>query len=180
MTQTIPVIAIFIGGVIALTGYRLFTDVLRLWALLISGAFGAFIVTRFYPLPPGPFQFTLPLAVGFLVAGVLGVLLAHPLKGLILFLSGAMLGGLIGTEGYFLLTQREEPLLAISLVVAFGLLAIKFEDFVLIVSTAFVGAAGVVYGVLQLLNMEPIVAVIVFFATGFLGVWMQYRDAHPV
>src|SRR5512140_283502 len=172
MANYLPIIAIFVGGVMALTGYRLFLDVLRLWALLIMGAFGAYLSTFFYP-PPVPFGFTLPLAVGFFVAGILGVIFAHPLKGVILFLTGAMLGILLGTAGLALIGQHQNLLLALILAVVFGLLAVKFDEIVLIISTSFVGAALIYYGVSLLLSLNPIIYAIIFFVAGFFGAAAQ-------
>ncbi len=176
MSNYLPIIAIFIGGVMALTGYRLFLDVLRLWALLIVGAFGAYISTFFAPAP-NPFQVTLPLALGFFIAGILGAVFAQPLKGVILFLSGAMLGILLGTAGLALISQPPNLIVAMALAVVFGLLAVKFDEIVLIISTSFVGSAMIYYGISQVLPLNPIIYALIFFIVGFFGAAAQYRDA---
>jgi hypothetical protein len=172
----IAVVAIFGGGLIALMGYRMFLDMLRLWGLLVAGVFGALIVIFAVPGAGGPFHLSVPLAVGFILGGIIGVIFANPLKVVIVFLTGLLAGGLLGTVGYNMVTGTSNLLLAVGLGAALGLIAIRFEDVVLIVSTAFLGAAAVMYGLTLLMTIDRLIAIIIFFLLGFFGAAAQYQD----
>jgi hypothetical protein len=177
MNEATIALVVFAGGIMAFMGYRIFSDVLSLWGFLIAGGFGAYLSTLFVRPPGGAFQVTVPLAVGFAVGGLVGLLLARYIKGVIVFLTGGMLGILVGTQGMSLIGQRPDTLLAAGLAVAFGLAAIRFEEIVLIISTSFVGAAAIMYGVTQLVTINPILAAVAFFLAGFFGAAAQYKDA---
>ena len=174
----IAVVAIFAGGVTALTGYRMFLDMLRLWALLIAGIFGAIIVILTVPGAGGQFHVSVPLLIGFAIGGILGAVFANPLKVVIVFLTGFLAGGLVGTVGYNMVTGTTNLLLAVGLGAVLGLIAIRFEDVVLIVSTAFLGAAAAIYGLTTLMTIDRLIAIIIFFLVGFFGAAAQYRDTH--
>lgn len=172
----IAVVAVFGGGVTAFMGYRMFLDMLRLWGALIAGIFGALVVVYLDPAAGGPFHISVPLAIGFGVGAVIGAVLANPLKVVIVFLTGFLAGGLVGTVGYNMVTGGSNLLLAIGLGAALGLIAIRFEDVVLIVSTAFLGSAAAIYGLTVLVTVDRLIAIIIFFLLGFFGAAAQYRD----
>ena len=137
--------------------------------IFIVGGFGAYLSTLIVRPPGGAFQVTVPLAVGFAAGGLVGLLLARYIKGVIVFLTGGMLGILVGTQGMSLIGQRPDTLLAAGLAVVFGLAAIRFEEIVLIISTSFVGAAAIMYGVTQMVTINPILAAVAFFWPVSLG-----------
>lgn len=187
----VAVVAIFVGGVMAFMGYRMFLDVLRLWGFLIVGAVGGIIGSLLFPGATPLFQFglpltsdairlTLPLGIGFLAGGVVGVIMAHPLKGVIAFLTGFIAAYEAATFLFHMITGGTSLLIAVGLGALVGLLAIRWEEVVLIVSTAFLGSAAAIYGVTTLLpSLNNLIATIIFFLAGFFGAAAQYRDAHP-
>jgi hypothetical protein len=172
----IAVVAIFVGGVTAFTGYRMFLDMLRLWALLVAGVFGALVVILAVPSAGGQFHVSVPLAVGFAIGGIAGAILANPLKVVIVFLTGFLAGALVGTVGYNMITGTSNLLLTVGLGAALGVVAIRFEDVVLIVSTSFLGAAAAMYGLTILMTIDRLIAIIIFFLVGFFGAAAQYHD----
>ena len=177
----VAIIAIFAGGVTALMGYRMFIDMLRVWGLLLLGVFGAYIANLLFPTAGGAFHLSVPLVTGFLIGGVIGVLVAHPLKVVIVFLTGFLAGYLLGTSGYHMLFGTSNLLLAVGLGMILGLAAIRFEEIVLIVSTSFIGAAAVIYGIVTLIpSTERLIALIIFFLIGFLGAAAQYKDSRRI
>lgn len=174
----VAIIAVFAGGVTAMMGYRMFIDMLRVWGLLLLGVFGAYIATLVFPAAGGDFHLSLPLATGFLIGGVIGALMAHSLKVVIVFLTGFLAGYLVGTFGYHMLFGTSNLLLAVGLGMALGLAAIRFEEIVLIVSTSFIGAAAAIYGIVTLItSIERLIAMIIFFLIGLFGAAAQYKDS---
>jgi len=186
----VAVVSIFVGGVMAFMGYRMFLDVLRLWGFLIVGTIGAIIGSLLFPGASPLFQFgvpltsdsvrlTLPLAIGFLAGGVVGALMAHPLKGVIAFLTGFIAAYEASIFLYHMITGSSSLLIALGVGAAVGLLAIRWEEVVLIVSTAFLGSAAAIYGITTVLPaLNNLIATIIFFLAGFFGAAAQYRDAH--
>lgn len=186
----LAVVSIFVGGVMAFMGYRMFIDVLRLWGFLIVGAIGGIIGTLLFPGASSLFQFgvpltsdsvrlTLPLAIGFLAGGVAGALMAHPLKGVIAFLTGFIAAYEAGIFLFHMVTGGSSLLVGLGVGAIVGLLAIRWEEVVLIVSTSFLGSAAAIYGIITVLpGLNNLIATVIFFLAGFFGAAAQYRDAH--
>lgn len=167
MSSAQDVLYIVLGIVLCFMGYGLFRNMLPLWGFIL----GAWL--SFLALPnilgadlAGQMAFKLGGAVVF---GFIGAAIAGPLYFLIIFLSGAVLGMMIGSVlGYiveiggifsihqiFLLTQLPFPpmpqtstqwLLLLIGGLIFGGLAINFQKFMICASSAFLGAAAVVTG----------------------------------
>jgi len=187
----VAIVAIIVGGVMAFTGYRLFVDVLRLWGFLIVGVIGAIagsllfrggiaLFTVILPLSSGVVVATLPMLIGFVVFGVIGALLAKPLKVVIAFLIGFYAAYAAASLLYQMFLHSSNLLLALGIGAVIGLLAVRWEEVVLIVSTSFLGSAAVIFGLLSVLpGTNNIIATIIFFLAGFFGAAAQYRDAHP-
>ncbi len=187
----LAVIEIFLGGVMAFMGYRLFVDALRLWGFLIVGMIGALaggllfpgVVPLFnlgIPLTRGAVLVTLPILVGFIGFGVAGALLAQPIKVGLAFLIGFIATAAAATLLYQMILGGSNLLVALGLGALVGLLAIRWEEVVLIISTAFLGSALVTFGLIILFpSINNIIAAIIFFLAGFFGSAAQYRDAHP-
>ncbi len=187
----LAIVEIFIGGVMAFMGYRLFVDVLRLWGFIIGGIIGI-IVTWLFRIPAvmNLFSITIPLAndhvtvtltmaIGFVVLGVIGAIFANRIKVLIAFMIGFGAAYAVGSFLYNMFTGSTSLLLALGFGAVIGLLGVRWEEVVLIVSTSFLGAAAIVFGLLTILSgMNNIIATILFFLAGFFGAAAQYRDAH--
>jgi hypothetical protein len=189
--DALAVIEIFIGGVMAFMGYRLFVDVLRVWGFLIGGIIGVF-VTLLLRLPGwiNLFAFKLPLAdeivvvtlsmvIGFVVFGALGAVFANRIKVLLAFMIGFGAAYAVGSFLYNMLTGGSNLLLALAFGTVIGLLGVRWEEVVLIIATAFLGSAVFIFGIMGIIpGINNIIATILFFLAGFFGAAAQYRDAH--
>ncbi len=185
------IVEIFIGGVLAFLGYRLVVDVLRLWGFIVGGIIGV-LITWLLRIPGGPTLFTarvpisnsnvvitLSMLIGFVVLGALGAIFANRIKVLIAFMIGFLGAYGVGSFLYVVFMGSSNLLIGLGFGAVIGLLGVRWEEVVLIVSTAFLGAAAVVLGVLAILpGTNNIIATILFFLVGFFGAAAQYRDAH--
>lgn len=176
----IGIIAIFVGGVVCVFGYRIFLDALPIWGALTGAAFLVYLSTIFYPFPGGVPQVTVPQAVAAGVGVVLGLLLARFIPTVLVFMTGAVLGGLVADVGYPMLMRGQTNLVVtIAAAAVAGILSVRFEELVMIVATAFLGSLGLAYGLYLLTRMDLIWLAIIFFILGFGGAATQYKDAHP-
>jgi hypothetical protein len=196
----VAIIAVFAGGVIALVGYRMFLDLLRLWGFLLIGVLGAYLSIQLFPQAGGAFHLSVPLVGGFLIGGLVGALVARPLKVVIVFLTGFLAGYAIVTTCYNLifttlgmLSSGNNPstvtsdfrlvwggpsfVIALLVGAVVGAVSIRWEDIALIISMAFIGAAIMIYGIITLLGVPQLIAVIIFFLIGLFGAAAQYTDA---
>lgn len=176
----VAIILLFVGAVVCIFGYRIFLDALPLWGAVVGGAFAVYVSTLFYPLPGGLLQMAGPQLIALAIGVVLGLVLARFVPFIIVFITGAAMGGMVTSVGYPMLMRGQSNLVVVVLVAAAaGVLAVRFQEVVMIVSTAFAGALGVVYGVRLIANLDMIWLVLLFFALGFGGAATQYKDAHP-
>lgn len=176
----LAIILLFVGAVICIFGYRIFQDALPLWGAVVGGAFAVYVSTLFYPFPGGVLQVTVPQLVALAIGVALGLVLARFVPFIIVFITGAAMGGLVTSVGYPILMRGQSNLVVVVLAAAAaGFLAVRFQEIVMIVSTAFAGALGVVYGISLLTSLDVIWLVLLFFALGFGGAATQYKDAHP-
>lgn len=176
----VSVLALFAGGIAAFFGYRLITDAIRVWGFFIGAALFGFVAINVFHLPGGLTNITLPLFIAALVGGILGAVVAGPLSIVIVFISGSALGAVVGEVGYPLINKGVEVMLITVVLALFtGLLAVKFQEVVLIVTTAFIGALLMVYGARNLMSIEILPTVILYFLIGFLGAAAQYKTEHP-
>ena len=176
----IPVLALFAGGIVAFFGYRLITDAIRIWGFVLGGVFGAYLATNVFHLPGSISDITIPFVIAILAGGILGALIAGPLSIVIVFISGAALGVALGEVAFPFVTRGgENLLLTVVLALITGLLAVGFQKVVLIVTTSFIGALMMVYGARNLMSIDLLPSVILFFLIGFLGAAAQYKTEHP-
>lgn len=176
----IAIIAIFVGAVVCIFGYRIFQDALLLWGAVAGAAFSVFISTVFYPFPGGIPQFTTPQAIAAGIGALIGLILARFAPFIIVFITGAILGGMISSIGYPMLMRGQSNLVVDVLVGAVaGFLAVRFQELVMIVATSFLGALGLAYGLYLLTRLDLIWVTIIFFVLGFGGAASQYKEAHP-
>ncbi len=159
---------VFFGIIICFMGYSLFKSMLPLWGFIIMGI----VAVSLLPVVSdfSGTQLIIAQIVTFLVAGTIGALIATPLYYVIVFVTGAALGGLVGTvigaylnlsEGavsFKALTQLAEMsfppavdtpakfMIVAILALITGIFAINFQKFMISASTAFMGAAAVVSG----------------------------------
>lgn len=136
------------------------------------------------------------LVLAGLLGGILGALLLWELYLVSVFMLGALAGGLLG----FALTASMdyEGALLVAIVVlglAGGIAALYLQKFVIIISTAIVGATNIIYGVglvlTPRLDLRDLSRAWRDFAGGFeiapllwivliiAGIWVQYRGPGP-
>ncbi len=177
-------VGILIGMVQCLWGYRLFKFVLGLTGFLVGGVLAA---TAGYTASGSEI-----VAWGSgLVGGVLGAMLMVWLYFVGVFVIGALLGILVAAALLAVAGSVPEPVvLAISGLVG-GVAALVFQRFMIVVSTAFVGAWNVVFGIgyfvtgsleptslegfLRAAGSHPLLLV-GWLALGTVGVIVQYRS----
>jgi hypothetical protein len=176
----IAFVAIVIGGIICFFGYPMINSAIRVWGFMIAGAGAVLAAVGLLHMPGSLTHITLQMGVVFVVGGIVGALVAGPLSILIIFLSGTALGALVGIYGYPLVTLgQENTLLTVGLALATGLLSARFQDIMLIITTAFVGAAMMIYGAMHLANIDMLVAMGLFFLAGLFGAAAQYKSINP-
>lgn len=200
ISLVVIVLRILVGLIIAVSGRRLLATTPALAGMLLGGLLGMILVELFLPLPANlmPYQ---PF-IGFGIGGLLGALLAVPLTMVIGFLSavafGAVVGWMIGmvinfggnptqlfsTIFSFSFIQSPIPiLLSAVLGVAVGVLSIFFPNFMIMISTAFLGMAIVVTELPKLLGSQlpllnnGVILVFVWLVLGFLSTFLQNTDS---
>jgi hypothetical protein len=176
----VAIVLVFLGGVIGFFGYPMVTSAIRVWGFLTGGAFLTALALILAHMPGSFTQPTVQMGIVFLVGGAIGALIAGPLSVVIIFLSGMALGWLFGTYVYPFVTRGEEStILTVILGLISGLLAVSFQEVVLIVTTAFFGALMVVYGLRMMVGIDMLWLVIIFFLLGLFGAAAQYKSIHP-
>ncbi len=178
--DTTAVVIIFLGAVICFFGFPLIHSAIRVWGFLTGGVFLTLIAVGLLHMPGSLTQLTLQMGIVFIVGGILGALVAGPVSALIIFISGMALGALLGTYAYPLITRgSENTLITVILALLTGFLSVRFQEVVLIITTAFGGALMMVYGARQLTLIDTLPLAIAFFLLGLFGAAAQYKSIHP-
>jgi hypothetical protein len=176
MTDTIAaVIALVIGAALCFYGYPIFRLVLPLAGLI----YGYIIGTSLVP----PEQQNIAILIGILAA-IVGVLLAYPLWSIGALIYGAVLGfGLGWWLGIaFGVDQTLQLIIAVVLALILGVLFFRARKLMVMLATAFNGAAAILYGLgilvptlaLSAANLNSI-ALIIWLVLGLIGFFSQYR-----
>jgi hypothetical protein len=130
---------------------------------------------------------------------VIGALVARQLQMVIVFLTGFIAGYVVITTGYSLIVTTAGMvssgsaagagvdfhlglggpafLVALAMGAVLGAVSLRAEEITLILSTAFIGSAMVIYGIVSLLHIQPLIAILVFFLVGLFAAAAQYTDA---
>ncbi len=168
ITPTSAVMIVF-GAVALIGGYSMFRSMLPLWGFILGG----WLAFSFLPVVVRSPQAATPLfqAIAFIGGGLFGALISMPLYFVIVFLSGAVLGGIAGVmagavvdvgglssaRNLMNITYMSFPPIPhsntqIILMVIFGLImggvAINFQKFMVIASSSFMGSALMVSGMI--------------------------------
>jgi len=167
--------------------------------LIVGGITVAIVIAGVTGLPLEPFPAAgpnWPILIGFAGGGILGFLLAVPLYILFVFLTGAGLGGLMVMFVYNnIMGAQYNAVVLVVVALILGLTAIRFQEFVIMLATAFCGAYGIVYGTGVLLNpnnpnaglsltnlsgmtVQSLPYVLALFIVGLAGLFIQYRGEH--
>lgn len=179
-------LTILVGALQCFFGYRIFKFILGLTGFLLGGALASVIGYTFSQ------EEAFVLLTG-LVGGFIGAALMVTLYYVGIFLIGAILGSVLGTVLYAVAESNPDPAILLILAVLAGIIALIFQKFMIIVSTAFGGAWGVVIGIayfitgtVNLSNPEQIFSsggkylyalLLCWLALGVAGVIIQYRSA---
>jgi hypothetical protein len=202
IAPTAAVMIVF--GIIALLGgYSLFRSMLPLWGFILGGWL-AFI---FLPVVIHTEQAKTVLfqVIAFIGGGIIGAAVAIPLYYVIVFLSGAALGGLAGvilgalfdvggissvrqvtTFAAMAFPPIPQSSMQFILMAIFGLIlgaaAINFQKFMVIASSSFLGAAALVSGLIAPIakigssNMNSAALMLTtWLILGILGMIIQFR-----
>jgi len=157
--------SICLGGIMLLRSYS------RLGGLLLGGLFAAEIAFRAYKAPEA-YALYVPIAA-FLVGGLIGALIAYPLRMLFVVLTSCVMGAVVGMIAGLVISQggatykvvnsifsmnstynNLQILLMLAFAMLAGLLAIRFEGMMTMASTAFVGAFLLLLGLADLFGAE--------------------------
>ncbi|MBE0698639.1 MAG: DUF4203 domain-containing protein [Anaerolineaceae bacterium] len=202
ITPTAAVMIVF--GVIALIGgYSLFRSMLPLWGFILGGwlAFSFLPVVIHTPqAKTAIFQ-----AIAFIAGGIVGAAVAIPLYFVIVFLSGAALGGLAGVmigaiidvggfnsvRQIMRFTEMAFPPIPQTstqfiMLAVFGLIlgaaAINFQKFMVIASSSFLGSAALVSGLIGPITQigasdmnRAATMLTTWLVLGILGMIIQFR-----
>jgi hypothetical protein len=179
-------LTILVGVLQCFFGYRIFKFILGLTGFLLGGALSIVI------------GYTISQVEAFvlltgLVGGFIGAALMVTLYYVGIFLIGAILGSVLGTVFYAVAEGNPDPAVLLILAVLAGIIALIFQKFMIIVSTAFGGSWGVVIGIVyfitgtvNLSNPEQIFSsggkylyalLLCWLVLGVAGVIIQYRSA---
>jgi hypothetical protein len=191
-----------LGIIACFMGYSLFRSMLPMWGFLIGGWIAWTLLPGFMPAQANQFIYQ---AGAFAVGGIIGGIISMPLYFVIIFLSGAGLGMLVGVVvgalievgGVSSMAQMTSftsmafpPLpqtaLQLALMMVFGLIlggvAIGFQKFMVCASSAFLGAAAMITGLTSVINSmqatatgRSAVMMTGWLVLGMIGVFIQYR-----
>jgi len=188
MGYILPGILLASGIVVCFLGGSSFKSTPFIGGFLLGGSLAVY-AAEFFTIPPQGWEAFFPFVV-YAVGGVIGGLIAKPLYMVIVIVSGSALGVLLGLGLGFVINLRGDPqmlkqidlailpldVLTIWLIIIFALaiavISLLFDEFMLLVSTAFVGSALIVSSVTGLFAASiPLMrnVVVVFFAWFVVG-----------
>ncbi len=169
-------------------GYRLLKVTLAVVGL-IAGAAGGWAVGL--SLAPGNNGIALVCAI---IGGVICAVLCIWLFFLGIFLLGASAGAIVATALFHAAGNQPQPILVLLLAIVFGVIALVMQEFMIIVSTAFIGSYLITAGIVHLLtgakdvsalwfdHLQPgsagilgYVALVFWVVLGLAGGSFQYR-----
>lgn len=184
-------LSILIGALQCFFGYRIFKFILGFTGFLLGGALASFIGFNF------SHEIVYTILVG-LLGGFIGATLMVALYFVGVFLVGAIFGGILGSVLYVVFQSNPDPVVLLTIAVISGVIALIFQKFIIIVSTGFAGAGGVVAGItyfisedifiledINLNNVEQIfrsgdnqlyAILLCWLALGIVGIIVQYRS----
>ncbi len=181
--------ALTIGFLTCFYGFRLFEYLLGAVGFLVGAGIGASLGEQ---MAAG--SLTAVVGGGLLggIAGAIGLVYIFPLA---LALFGFLFGALAGSAVNSMAGLSQEPLLVLLFGAVAAVLALMFKKFLIVVSTSFDGAGGVVWGGLVLLRSFQVIAgdpymakqaihqsrmlTVLWLVIGGLGVLIQYQITAP-
>lgn len=195
-------VMVIVGIIAAFMGYSLFSSMLPLWGFILGGWIAYTLFPSFMPEQAGNLVF---VGAAFFGGGVIGAVVAKPLYYVIVFLSGAALGGVLGIIlgalidlGGISSFSQLDRLTALTFppiphtmtqflfMIIFGILmggmAINFQQFMITASSSFVGAAAIISGISMPLTAslrspagQGAVLLTAWIVLGFVAIFVQFR-----
>jgi hypothetical protein len=138
-------LGIVFGAIECFFGYRIFKVILGIVGFFLGGAMA---ITAGNLIP----QNELILFVMGFIGGVVGAVMMVWLYFIGVFFIGAMMGGIIGTTLFAAVQIYPGELTLFIFSICFGLLALIFQKFMIIIATAFVGSWHMVVGIACLIG----------------------------
>lgn len=179
-------LGILLGAIQCFFGYRIFKFILGTVGFLVGGFLAGAVG---YSASNEP----LVAVLAGLVGGLLGAALLVGLYFVGIFLFGALLGVVVGASFFAAAGSQPEPAVLLILAAIGGVLALMFQKFMIVISTAFNGAWNVVAGIACLAtgtidpaNLEKLfrpdgsqrfVAILCWIVLGAAGAIYQFRSA---
>ena len=176
---------ILVGVLQCFWGYRIFKFIIGLTGFLLGGILAAAFGSTLS-------QEEVFIILTGLTGGFIGAAMMVALYYVGVFLIGSLLGGITGVVFYAVAESSPDPAVLLIVAVIAGIIALIFQKFMIIVSTAFGGSWGVVIGIanfitgaVDLSNLEQtygsgdshLYAIILcWLALGIVGVIVQYRS----
>jgi hypothetical protein len=192
-------VQVLLGLVLVFSGANIFRGMPPLGGFIIGGLIFVNLAGALIKAPPG---YELWYTVGaFVIGGLIGALIAIPLHVVIYVLTGISLGVLAGAVLGFIINQQgitrmiiegipniaqisgiQATLMAL-LGVAFGLLAVRYDEIMIAASTGFLGSLITVSGLAVLsvgtapLFRNELFLGFLWFTLGLLGwIWQNYHQ----
>lgn len=200
-------VMLVLGILACFMGYSMFRTMMPLWGFLLGGWIAFTLLPAVMPDRAGEVLYQVG---AFVAGGLVGSLISLPLYFVIIFLSGAALGMLVGIITGALIdvggitsvrqlttfTSMSFPPvpqtpLQYLLMLAFGLVlggaAIGFQKFMITASSAFLGAAGIMTGLVGPINQIATTAaargayiMLGWLMLGMIGMFVQFRTMGEV
>ena len=198
MVAVIDIIRLVVGLVLFSVGGVSVRESPRIGGFLVGGLVAAELVVRLFALT-AIWQWLGPL-LAFLLGGLVGAFLGSILSMLLLVVYTSILGAMVGFVMGFLVMMsgntREiiDSLLALSgitpiqsafmvvFALVFGFMSLRFQEFMSMVSTAFVGSGLAVFALAEQLKKltpifkEDLVLLFVWVVLGLIGLIIQNRN----
>lgn len=191
------ILQLFLGVILAFYGAAVFRSMAPLGGLILGGLLG--ITVGELLVPAANYTGWTPYLF-FIGAGLVGAMIAVPLKIVIIVISSGVLGAIAGAIIGFLIQNQAFPLMLLDgtftlgnittlqiwlmaiIAVIFGFLSIQYENFLFYASTGFIGSLMITTAISQLsgagypLLRNSIFLFFLFITLGLLGtIWQNYH-----
>jgi len=200
MVDVIDMIRLVAGLVLFAVGGVSVRESPRIGGFLVGGLVAAELVVRVFTL--AAFWHWLAPLLAFLLGGLIGAILGNVLSMLLLVFYTSILGAMVGFILGFLVMmggntrQIIDSLLALSEItpiqgafmivfaLVFGFMSLRYQEFMAMASTAFVGAGLAVFAMAEQLKLltpvfkEDVVLLFVWVVLGLIGLIIQNKNAN--
>lgn len=198
ITEITTIVQFVLGLALVISGYNIFRSAPTVGGFIVGGLLAVNLANLF--IDPPPYWAEWMPVLSFFAGGVIGAVIAIPLQIIIAIFSSCALGFLIGALAGFIVEQEGmtrlivtglfdmegvsslQFILMIVFGVIFGVLALRFDDFMIMASTAFLGAflavlsLSVLGGATYPFLTNGILLFFLWAAMGLFGlIWQNYH-----